>query len=58
MCVQVENEQLKDYQGDYAEYLRKNETEATVMAQKAADQKQRDQDNIKAKSKAGPPAAY
>lgn len=49
--VTVENEQLKDYQGDYAEYLRKNETEATVMAQKAADQKQRDQDNIKAKSK-------
>ena len=49
--LQVEDQKLKDYEGDYAEYLRKNKAEAAIMAQKEADQRERDKSNLKAKSK-------
>ncbi|KAK9809695.1 hypothetical protein WJX73_005997 [Symbiochloris irregularis] len=49
--VTVDQQQLKDYEGDYEEYLRKNRSEAAVMAKKAEDQKERDKSNIKSKSK-------
>ena len=55
LFAQVEDQQLKDYEGDYAEYLRKNRQEASIMAAKEADQRERDKSQIKAKSKVGQP---
>ena len=49
--AQVEDSQLKDYQGDYEEYLRKNSAEAEIMAGKAAKARELQKSQIKSKSK-------
>uniref|UniRef100_A0A7R9YWU0 ABC transporter domain-containing protein n=1 Tax=Chlamydomonas euryale TaxID=1486919 RepID=A0A7R9YWU0_9CHLO len=47
----VENQTLTDFQGDYDYYLEQNQDEAAVMDEKAARQKQLQQENTKATSK-------
>lgn len=49
--LQVEDQKLKNYEGDYAEYLRKNKEEAAIMQKKEEDQRERDKSQIKSKSK-------
>ena len=52
--MQVEDRQLKDYQGDYDEYLRKNSAEAQIMSDKADKARELQKSQIKSKSKVGP----
>lgn len=49
--MQVEGHKLKDYGGDYELFLEKNASEADVMAEKQAKQKELEKKQIKAKSK-------
>ncbi len=49
--MQVENQQLVDFQGDYESYLEANDVEREKMDDKAERAKEIAQDNIKAKSK-------
>jgi GTP-binding protein EngB required for normal cell division len=42
---------LRDYEGNYEEFLEKNEEEAVVMAAKEDKMREIEKDNIKAKSK-------
>ena len=51
MCRQVEGATLRDYEGNYEEFLEKNEEEAVVMAAKEDKMREIEKDNIKAKSK-------
>lgn len=52
--LQVEGCKLRDYGGDYELFLSKNASEASVMADKAAKQRELEKKQIKAKSKARP----
>ena len=54
--AQVDGLKLRDYQGDYEEYLRKNEQEAEVMADKASKARELEKSQIKSKSKVRPQA--
>lgn len=47
----MEGAKLRDYEGNYEEFLEKNEDEAEVMAVKEEKSRQIEKDNIKAKSK-------
>ena len=47
----MDGHQLKDYQGDYDEYLRKNDEEAEIMADKASKARELEKSQIKSKSK-------
>lgn len=49
--VAVEDAKLRDYEGNYDEFLEKNEDEAEVMAKKEAQSREIEKSNIKAKSK-------
>lgn len=49
--IAVEDCKLRDYEGNYSEFLEKNEDEAEIMASKEAKAKKIQQDNIKSKSK-------
>jgi ATPase subunit of ABC transporter with duplicated ATPase domains len=49
--IAVEGSKLRDYEGNYDEFLEKNEDEAEVMAAKEAKAKEIEKDSIKAKSK-------
>lgn len=49
--MQVEGAKLRDYEGNYSEFLEKNEDEAQIMAAKEAKQREIEKSNIKAKSK-------
>ena len=51
VCRQVEGAKLRDYEGNYEEFLEKNEGEAVVMAAKEDKMREIEKDNIKAKSK-------
>ena len=51
----MEDSQLKDYQGDYEEYLRKNSAEALIMSDKAAKARELQKSQIKSKSKVSHP---
>lgn len=50
-AVQVEGAKLRDYEGNYSEFLEKNEDEAQIMAAKEAKQREIEKSSIKAKSK-------
>ena len=47
----MEGAKLRDYEGNYSEFLEKNEDEAQIMAAKEAKQREIEKSNIKAKSK-------
>ena len=54
MCCQVEDGMLTDYEGTYARFLEKNESEAGKMAVKEQKKKELEKSQIKAKSKVTP----
>ena len=54
----MEDSQLKDYQGDYEEYLRKNSAEAQIMSDKAAKARELQKSQIKSKSKVSQPPSW
>ena len=53
--MQVEDGKLTDYEGTYARFLEKNESEAGKMAVKEQKRKELEKSQIKAKSKVLPP---
>ena len=52
--MQVEDGKLTDYEGTYARFLEKNESEAGKMAVKEQKKKELEKSQIKAKSKVRP----
>lgn len=57
MHCQVEDGLLTDYEGTYARFLEKNESEAGKMAVKEQKKKELEKSQIKAKSKVTPCSA-